>query len=260
MLAIGTHFLILLIALVAPYIFQYRPPLPEVYTVNLFSVEDTSLPPVARPAPPTVVEPKKIKVKKSEPVAAPPPPPVAKSAPEKVISLKTIPTKSKKEEERVKRLRDMLLAQEKAKKAQELADKKAKDALESLKNALAAQNKVTGKTEKNVAPAAPRAGSGVEVDENTRRYLIAVNNHVQEHWVLPDLQNWADDLEAIMVIRVRRDGVVAKSFFEKKSSNLYFNQFVEKAIKEASPLPPFPIGLTDNEMEIGLRFRPGEVF
>jgi outer membrane biosynthesis protein TonB len=103
-------------------------------------------------------------------------------------------------------------------------------------------------------------GGGVMVDENLRRYLMAVNSQIQEHWVLPDLQNWKANVEAIVIIRVRRDGAVVETTFKKKSDNVFFNQFVEKTLKLSAPLPPFPIGINQSEMEIGLKFRPGEVF
>ncbi|HIJ77827.1 MAG: TonB C-terminal domain-containing protein [Desulfobulbaceae bacterium] len=261
-LAIGAHLLIVVITLLAPYLFQYHRKMPEVYTVNLFTVEDIPAPQLARPPQPQIA-PRKIKEIKPEPApvkAQPTPPPAATpvSAAPKTISLKPVKKKTKSDIENVNRLRNKLLAENKAQKARQVADQRAKDALESLKQAIKA-----GDTSKDAveAPApAPRSGAGVTVDENTRRYLVAVNNHVQEHWLLPDLQSWNDDLEAIIIIHVRRDGVVIKDYFESKSENIYFNQFVQKAIRDASPLPPFPIGINDQEMEIGLRFRPGAIF
>jgi len=43
---------------------------------------------------------------------------------------------------------------------------------------------------------------------------------------------------------------------ERKSADLYFNQFVEKTMQEALPLPAFPDGLKEKELEIGLVFHP----
>ena len=67
-------------------------------------------------------------------------------------------------------------------------------------------------------------------------------------------------LPQFTLITIRKDGIITNSFFEKKSDNIYFNQFVLKAIKEASPLPPFPDRLDKNMLEIGLRFKPGELY
>ena len=259
-LALGAHLLLVVFTLVSPYLFQFNRKLPEVYTVNLFTVEEIDAPQLARPAQP-LIKPKKSKIKKRMPIKAPSPPPPAatpKASTRKAISTRPIKRKNKSDLESLKHLRNKLKAENKAKKARELADKRAKDALESLKQAMKAEE--SSKDVIDTPPPPPRSGSGVTVDENTRRYLVAVNNQVQEHWVLPDLQSWDDNLQAIIIINVRRDGVVIKNYFESKSENIYFNQFVKKAINDASPLPPFPIGINKQEMEIGLRFRPGEIF
>jgi outer membrane biosynthesis protein TonB len=84
-----------------------------------------------------------------------------------------------------------------------------------------------------------------------------VSQKIHQHWVLPEMQKWDENLEAIIVVYVRRDGIVTKKEFEKKSPNLFFNQFVEKTLRESLPLPPFPPNLKDNELEIGLVFHPG---
>ena len=93
-----------------------------------------------------------------------------------------------------------------------------------------------------------------------KQYLSAVYQKIHDHWILPDLQNWDNALEAILVIVIRRNGVVTDSSFEKKSDNIYFNQFVLKALKESSPMPPFPDQLEEETLEVGLRFKPGELY
>ncbi len=280
-LTITVHVCFLLFGFFAPNFLHFQQKIPEVYTVNLFSVEDLGGPAPAAPSKAAVAP----QAAPPQPKAAPPepakptppvktqptpePPAVAKDA----ISLKPIKTKEKADIDKVKLLRDKLLAENKEKQAKDVAekartdaDKKAKDAVSQLAKSLFAGQQVTAG--KAAAGAAAQAGSGsgsgpsggVAVDENLRRYLIAVNSQIQEHWVLPDLQNWKENVEAIVIIRVRRDGVVVESSFKKKSDNVFFNQFVEKTLKLSAPLPPFPIGINQSEMEIGLKFRPGEVF
>ena len=281
-LTITVHVCFLLFGFLAPRFLHFQQKIPEVYTVNLFSVEDLGgpapaapskaavAPEAAPPQPKTAPEPvKPTPPQKTQPV--PEPPAVAKDA----ISLKPIKTKEKADIDKVKILQDKLLAENNEKKAKDAAekartdaDKKAKDAVTQLaKSLFAGQQLAAGKAAAGATTAA-QAGSGtgsgpsggIAVDENLRRYLIAVNSQIQEHWVLPDLQNWKENVEAIVIIRVRRDGVVVESSFKKKSDNVFFNQFVEKTLKLSAPLPPFPIGINQSEMEIGLKFRPGEVF
>ncbi len=271
-LAAGIHLFALVMAFIAPLIFDFKPRMPEVYTVNLFSATEVNTP--VAPPQKTIVEPRKTKKAVAPPEkTAPPkeaaPAPVAKPtvrpAPPEAVSLRPIKTKTKKDIEKVEDIREHLLAEQRAKKAEETAEKDIKDALSQLKESLMAEKSEssvqTGEEaeEAIAAPVASGPTGGVTVDEITRRYLVAVNNQIQEHWVLPDLQNWKDSLEAIYVIKIRRDGVVMKAFFEKKSENVYFNQYVEKTVKEASPLPPFPSDLQMSEFEIGIRFRPGGI-
>jgi colicin import membrane protein len=259
-LAVVLHLLVFLLALFAPYLFQFRPALPEVHTVSLFSVEETRIPSLAPPAPPpAVITPSEAKIKKpvETKVVKTPPPPAAETRSPEAVSLKPIKSKSKNDQEQVKRLREKLLTQERAQKAEEEADRSARDALEKLKESLQLQKQAT-RTENagsgQAVQSAPRSGSGVTVDENTRRYLLAVNNQIQEYWQIPLYQNWDQELEVRAELTVRRDGVVTRIDFVHKSNNVYFNQFVEKTIKNATPLPPFPLGVDQSQMEIGLRF------
>jgi membrane protein involved in colicin uptake len=281
-LTIAVHVGFVLFGLFAPRLLHFQRKIPEVYTVNLFSVEDLGGPAPAGPrktaAAPKAEPPqsqaapqpaKPTPPQKTQP--APEPPAVAKDA----ISLKPIKTKEKADIDKVKMLQNKLLAEnaekqakDTAEKARADADKKAKGAVDSLKKALMAGQQSAAGAAGTSLGVANQAGTGsgsgpsggIAVDENLRRYLIAVNSQIQEHWVLPDLQNWKANVEAIVIIRVRRDGVVVESTFKKKSDNVFFNQFVEKTLKLSSPLPPFPIGINQSEMEIGLKFKPGEVF
>ncbi|MCX5876514.1 MAG: energy transducer TonB [Deltaproteobacteria bacterium] len=170
-------------------------------------------------------------------------------------------------------MRDKLLAENNEKQAKDAAekartdaDKKAKDAVSQLaKSLFAGQQATAGKAAAGAAVQASSgsgsgAGGGGVSDENMRRYYIAVSNQIHEHWALPDLQTWKENTEAIVIIRIRRDGVILETTFKKKSDNVSFNQFVEKTLKLSSPLPPFPIGMNQQEEEIGLKFRPGGLF
>jgi TonB family protein len=68
-----------------------------------------------------------------------------------------------------------------------------------------------------------------------------------------------DDIEAILVIKIRRDGTIMDVRFEKKSGNEIFDSSVWRAVQKANPLPPFPKTYSPPYEEIGIRFRPKDL-
>ena len=103
-------------------------------------------------------------------------------------------------------------------------------------------------------------GGGSMLDEALKKYYIAISRKIHSVWSLPETQDWDANLEAIAVIVIKRDGTVVETIIEKKSANIHFDQYVEKALKAALPLPPFPSDLKEDELEIGLKFRPSGLF
>lgn len=79
-------------------------------------------------------------------------------------------------------------------------------------------------------------------------YYTLVMNKLRQQWITPPESR---DLEAIVSIKISRDGSVKIDGFEKNSGSHLFDRSVLNAIAKASPLPPPP-----QEMEIGVRFRP----
>ena len=64
------------------------------------------------------------------------------------------------------------------------------------------------------------------------------------------------DLETIIVLIIERGGKIKKFWFEKKSGNALYDQSAMRAIKKAEPLPPIPQELSEDILEIGIRFFP----
>jgi outer membrane biosynthesis protein TonB len=275
-LAILIHVLALGIGSIPTSFFQRNLNLEEIYTVDLFDIEDPSF--KAEPTTPALEPPPpQLKQEAAEPVlsiarkqAAPP------AGPVEIISLK--PRKIKKnihlekqkvvkaEELRIKKaiskLKNKKAHEEAVKMAAEAkatADAAAQNAVDMLRAAIRANTPRTttsARPETTQQSGARRSSGNIQVDAALRQYYISVSQKIHEHWILPEMQKWDDNLEAIMVVYVRRDGIVTKKEFEKKSPNLFFNQFVEKTLRESLPLPPFPPGLKNNELEIGLVFHP----
>jgi TonB family protein len=81
------------------------------------------------------------------------------------------------------------------------------------------------------------------------QYYTKIRKEIWQQWAFPDFGQ--KDLEAIIAIRIMRDGTVSIQNIEKSSGNAFFDKSAIKAITKASPLPPPPY-----EMEIGVRFYP----
>lgn len=288
-ISIGLHVAILALAMLAPNFFDRQPILPEIYTVNLFTAVEVAEPaakpakapavtaaakPAARQIEPEIKKPV-VSIKPPEPEAAP----AVDAAIAKPVSLQPLKEKiklgkTKAEEDlekaRLSKVKQSLIAGAAQKEARKAADAAAKNAVSKLADALktgpVTTTAATANAAAQTASAAESAtisgprGTGIEPDFYMKQYLATVYQKIHEHWILPDLQNWDDSLEAVLVVTIRRDGVVTNNFFEKKADNTYFNQFVLKAVKDASPLPPFPDQLQENTFEIGLRFKPGELY
>jgi outer membrane biosynthesis protein TonB len=275
-LSIGLHILVTITTILMPMFVDRSPRLPEFYTVNLLNV--TEVAEMTKPAEPAQIKPPapaKV-VKESAPVAVSEQKvSTAVSEPIRAISIKPVKQKirraEKKEEQNFEKTKRALLQKIKETelaqiKSSEEAQKLAGDAVDQIRRSLQTESMVTpspaGRVEETrTAPsaAAGPAGAGIVMDEAMKRYLAAVYERIQSHWYIPPLQNWEDSLEAVLVIKVNRDGTIAKTFFEKKSANLYFNQFVNKTVQESAPLPPFPRELEKKNMEMGLRFSPAGV-
>jgi outer membrane biosynthesis protein TonB len=278
-LAILIHVLALGIGSIPTSLFQRNLNLEEIYTVDLFDIEDPSF---------------KVETTTPAPAIEPPPPPLKQAAaepllsiaqgqdtppagPVEIISLKPRRIKknihlekqkaAKAEEFRIKnaisKLKNKKAHEEAIKKAAEAkatADAAAQNAVDMLRAAIRAKTPRTSaspaKSGSINQSGARRSGGSIQVDAALKQYYISVSQKIHHHWVLPEMQKWDENLEAIIVVYVRKDGIVTKKEFEKKSPNLFFNQFVEKTLRESLPLPPFPPGLKHNELEIGLVFHP----
>jgi colicin import membrane protein len=85
-------------------------------------------------------------------------------------------------------------------------------------------------------------------------YQMEVHSWIKSHWSFPVAVDRSEDLEAIVVIAVKRDGTILDTRFDKRSSNAIFDQSVQKAIERSNPLPPFPETYIEDQDEIEIRF------
>jgi TolA protein len=94
------------------------------------------------------------------------------------------------------------------------------------------------------APSSSQGKGGGSAD-----YYSTITKVIWQQWVYPDTGK--KDIEAIISVKILRDGTSIVQKVEKSSGNALFDRSAIRAIAKASPLPPPP-----QEMEIGVRFYP----
>ncbi|MCB2184550.1 MAG: TonB C-terminal domain-containing protein [Desulfobulbaceae bacterium] len=274
-LTLSVHFIIFIFMLIPPDFFQANRNLDEIYTVDLFETVESAPTPQVQPQPQKKVVPPPIEPvveKKVAPATSLQP---VESPPGEIISLKPRVVKkdrrTKKDNkiaeqkvntalDRIKKQLSRQEALQKAKQVEAAAAAVAENAVDKLRDILHAEQSISpaaGTTTSSSSAGSNGGKSSSDLDEASKLYFVAVQQQIQANWILPELQEWKNNLKAVVVVNVRRDGIVKKYFFERKSDNIYFNQFVEKTLNESLPLPPFPQGLKDDSIEFGLVFHPG---
>ena len=89
-------------------------------------------------------------------------------------------------------------------------------------------------------------GKGTLFDD----YYAKIKGEIEQQWQKwVFLDNGKNDLEAIISIRILKDGRIISPRIEKSSGNRFFDRSAIEAIAKASPLSPPPY-----EMDIGVRF------
>ena len=94
---------------------------------------------------------------------------------------------------------------------------------------------------------------GIEI----RWYQIEVESRIKSNWAFPVAlaePKSTKDLEATVLLKVKNDGSIIKSWLKKGSSNAIFDQSVLKAIERSDPLPPFPEGYRKTHDQIEINF------
>jgi TolA protein len=103
-----------------------------------------------------------------------------------------------------------------------------------------------GKSSADSKKTAPISGKGHAPEDYSSRIM----DGIQPYWNLPPGIG-KKGLEAIVSIKILKDGTVIVLGIEKKSGNTLFDRSALQALAKASPLPRPP-----DEMEIGVKFHP----
>jgi len=158
-----------------------------------------------------------------------------KEAPEPAAS-SVAPAKSKKDS-----------AKEKEMVQRKLDALKAKDKIRRIVR-LRSMIDLRARGEKRVSSAKASSASQGQ-GGGTGDYYSMITKEIWQQWVYPDTGK--KDIEAIISVKILRDGTAIVQKVEKSSGNGLFDRSAIRAIAKASPLPPPP-----QEMEIGVRFYP----
>ena len=114
-------------------------------------------------------------------------------------------------------------------------------------------------TPEGSANGSAQAGTGgAQVGLARRLYYTEIWNAIRSKWALPDFLK-DKNLEAVLIVSVRRDGKILNVRFEKRSGNALFDESAERAVMKADPLPPFPAIYSPPQEDIGVRFRPEDL-
>ncbi|MCL5024488.1 MAG: TonB C-terminal domain-containing protein [Nitrospirae bacterium] len=97
---------------------------------------------------------------------------------------------------------------------------------------------------------APRGGGMRGGSAGIDDYYAKVRDDIYRNWGLPSALS-DKNLEAVISIRIMKDGTVYVNRIEKPSGSSLFDRSALNAIAKASPVTPPPY-----EMEIGVRFYP----
>lgn len=109
-----------------------------------------------------------------------------------------------------------------------------------------------GKTVSGTGPAVSGTGTGPAVSgrgSNIDDYGARVAEEIRRHWIFPETGD--KGIEAIISVRIQKNGAVQILGIEKSSGNPLFDRSALRAITKASPVTR-PL----QEMEIGIRFYP----
>lgn len=157
---------------------------------------------------------------------------------EESVTLSNIPKKDIKEI--TKKEKEMV-----EKRISAITNKKKIERIVSLRRSIISLKATGNKRSSNPQTTSTYTGKGTLFDD----YYSKITREIWQQWVFPDTGQ--KNLEAIISIRILKDGTITAQRIEKSSGNPLFDRSVIKALAKASPLSPPPY-----EMEIGVRFYP----
>jgi TonB family protein len=126
-------------------------------------------------------------------------------------------------------------------------------AIEALKNK-------TAHATQSVPTSGVAEGGNVSPEADAlNAYYGVIWAEIKAKWAFPGGLASGRDLIAVVHVRVMKNGMAEDIVLQQRSANAVFNESVIKAVKKASPFPPFPAGLRESMMELGIRFHSSQL-
>lgn len=91
-------------------------------------------------------------------------------------------------------------------------------------------------------------------------YNAEIWHQIQKSWAFSqEMAGDQTDLEAVIIVKIMRDGEIRDIWFERRSGNSYFDDSAFKAVKKSNPLPSLPEGFLKPFYDVGFRFNLSEL-
>jgi colicin import membrane protein len=117
----------------------------------------------------------------------------------------------------------------------------------------------TSKVKPNPAGSTTAKSASSEVSSWEKDYSASTKLRIKKNFNIPPALAPREDIEAIISIRILRDGTLDYVNFEKHSGNRYFDDAAMKAIKKSVPFGSFPERIRENDIELGIIFHPSQL-
>lgn len=100
-------------------------------------------------------------------------------------------------------------------------------------------------------------GGGPRTLEVIKIYQAEIQYQIQKNWAFSQqLAGNSLELEAVLAIKIMRNGKIEDIWFDKRSGNDYLDDSAYKALVKSNPLPPLPSEYIGTSYKIGLIFGP----
>jgi colicin import membrane protein len=97
-------------------------------------------------------------------------------------------------------------------------------------------------------------GGGGIVDPLMQKYHMDVKEKIDAVWRIP--ASAKKNLLTVVVLKIRRDGIVVDIIPETMSGNRLYDESIMRAVRAAEPLPRIPAAIKEDTVELGFNFRP----